>query len=132
VGEEAERHLKIVRENYVAFNNGDVDGVMRPMHPEVEVIVADENGRVDPSQHHAGAAKVRSFFDEIKHTVGLNWVEVEDMTATEDSVIATVSIHGRIRESGDEGLIPAVHRYTFERDEIIRVETFRPEWRSPG
>ena len=52
------------------------------------------------------------------------------MTATEDAVVATVSIHGRIRDSGQEGSIPAVHRYTFERDEIIRIETFRPEWRN--
>ena len=52
------------------------------------------------------------------------------MTATDDSVVVTASIHGRIRESGQEGSIRAVHRYTFEGDEIIRVETFRPEWRS--
>ena len=127
--EEAERHLKIVRENYIAFNNGDVDGVMRPMHPEVEVIVADETGQVDPGQHHSGAAEVRGFFDEIKHTVGLSWVEVMEMTATGDSVVVNAFIHGRIRESGEEGSIPAVHRYTFEGAEIIKVETFRREWR---
>ncbi|MDX6586689.1 MAG: hypothetical protein QOI31_1162 [Solirubrobacterales bacterium] len=129
MGEDAERHLKIIRENYVAFNNGDVDGVMSPMHPEVEVIVADEHGQADPSQHHSGAAEVRGFFNEIKHTVGFSWVKVEKMTATEDSVVVNAVIHGRIRESGQEGSIPVVHRYTFEGDEIIRVETFRREWR---
>ena len=130
MGEEAERRLKVIRENYVAFNNGDIDGVMRPMHPDVEVIVADDNARVDPDQHYSGTAEARRFFDEIKGSVGLNWIAVEEMTATGNVVVVTASIHGRIKETGDEGSIPVVNRFTFERDEIIRIETFRPEWRS--
>ncbi|HYH60676.1 MAG TPA: nuclear transport factor 2 family protein [Solirubrobacterales bacterium] len=130
IGEEAERRLKVVRENYVAFNNGDIDGVMRPMHPDVEMIVADENAQVDPAQHRSGTAEVRAFFDEIKGAVGLNWIAVEEMTATGNAVVVTASIHGRMKESGEEGSFPVVHRYTFERDEIIRIETFRPEWQS--
>jgi ketosteroid isomerase-like protein len=128
--ETAKRHLKIVRQNYDAFNNGDIDGVMAPMHPEVEVVVADENARADPAQHYRGSRDVRQFFEEIKQTVGFSWVEVEEITATETSIVVNACIHGLIRETGKEGSIPAVHRYTFEGDEIIRVETFRPDWRS--
>lgn len=129
LGEVANRRLKVVRENYVAFNNGDIDGVMRPMHPDVEMIVADENGRVDESQHHRGRAEVRAFFEEVQHSVSLTWVEIRELTPSEECIVALVWIHGRVDAMGAEGKIPAVHRYTFDVDEISRIETFRPDWR---
>ncbi len=121
--------LKLIRANYAAFNNGDIDGVMIPMHPEVEMIVADENGSVDPEQDFRGAIAVRSFFEAVKRDAGMSWVEVLAMHEVGSAVVSRVRIHGRVNGTGAEGFIPAVHRYTFEGDLIVRIETFRPEWR---
>ncbi len=128
MGAESDR-LKIVRANYAAFSNGDIDGIMEPMSDDVEIIAADEHGVIDPDQHFAGGPAARAFFEEIKSVVALSWVEIEKLTESDNAVVAEVSIHGRIRATEREGVIPAVHRLTFRGEEIVRIETFRPNWR---
>ena len=51
----AEKRKKVIRANYAAFNNGDIDGVLENLHPEIELLGADEDGQLNRERDLARA-----------------------------------------------------------------------------
>ena len=122
---------KVLRASYAAFNNGDIDGVLENLHPDVELCGADEQGRINPDEVWRGKEEARRFYEGIRAELGMQWIEIVDLVTDGDSIVAKVFLHGANEEMGMEGAVPAVRRHLFEDLLIKRVETYRQGWALP-
>ncbi|HYH60678.1 MAG TPA: nuclear transport factor 2 family protein [Solirubrobacterales bacterium] len=130
----AEQRKKVIRSNYAAFNNGDIDGVLENLHPEIELVGADEDGRLNESELWQGHEEARRFYDGLRNEIGLQWIEIVSLeTEGEgDTIVATVWLHGSSDDQNLEGAVPAVRRHIFDGTLIRRVETYRQGWELPS
>jgi ketosteroid isomerase-like protein len=124
-------NLKLVRLHYAAFADGDLDGVLGTLDPNVTIRVHDEHGRhtQDPIRGRDGA---RAFFQGIEAAITNPMVQVDELTADANRVLARVHLAGTMRDTGVTGAIPAVHLFTVEDGLICEIRTHRPEWREFG
>jgi len=127
-----ENRKKVIRANYAAFNNGDIDGVLENLHPEIELVGADEEGRLNESEIWRGHEEARRFYTGLRNEIGLRWVEIVTLESEGEAIVATVWLHGSNDEANMEGAVPAVRRHIFEGLLISRVETYRQGWELPG
>ena len=123
------RDVDLVRRHYAAYNRADAEAVLATLHPEVEILVRDERagGRSETYRSHEEAA---AFFAGIWQLVADNRVEILTLDATTGRVEASVRLSGRIRSTGLEGWVPAVHFFAIADRLIAKIETFRPDWRA--
>lgn len=124
----AQDNLKLVRQHYAAFANGDLDGVIDGLDPDVVITLRDEHGTA-AGEPIRGRDEARAFFEGIEATVTHSTVEIERLRADENRVLAQVSIGGTLRDTGRTGAIPAVHLFTILDGLITQIRTHRPEWR---
>lgn len=122
---------KVLRANYAAFNNGDIDGLIQNLHPEIELLGADEQGRLNPDEAWRGKEEARRFYEGIRNEVGVRWIEIVELVIEGDAIVAKVFLHGENEAMGMEGAVPAVRRHVFEGLLIKRVETYRQGWALP-
>ena len=127
----AEQRMKVIRANYAAYNNGDIDGVLQNLHSEVELVGANEDGNVRESEIWRGHEEARRFYEGVRNEMGLQWIEIAKLETDGEAIVATVWLHGTNDNSNTEGAIPAIRRHTFEGLLIKRVETFRQGWELP-
>jgi hypothetical protein len=122
---------KVIRANYAAFNNGDIDGALRNLHPEIELIGADEVGDFNEGEAWRGHDEARRFYEGIRRHMGMQWIEIEKLESQGEAIVATVWLHGSNEAERIEGAVPAVRRHIFDGLLIRRVETYRQGWRLP-
>jgi len=121
-------NLRAIRLHYAAFARGDVDELLAGLDPEVLIRVHDEHGvRTGEAIH--GRESARAFFEGIAAAVTDSAVEIEDLRANGDRVLARVHIGGTLKESGRSGAIPAVHLFLVCDGLIAEILTHRPDWR---
>lgn len=121
------RNLKLVRQHYTAFSSGDIDGIVAGLSRSVAIVVHDEHGL--PEERIRGRNEARRFFEGIRADVTNSVVDLQEVRADGDRVLATIEIGGTLRKSGMTGAIPAVHLFTFHEGLITRIHTHRPNWR---
>lgn len=131
MGDLAERRMKVIRASYAAYNNGDVDGILQNLHPDIELIGANEDGNARESEVWRGHAAARRFYEGVRGEMGLQWVEIVKLEEDGEAIVATVWLHGSNENANMEGAIPAVRRHTFEGFLIRCVETYRQGWELP-
>jgi len=122
---------KVLRANYTAFNNGDIDGVLENLHHDVELIGADEQGQLNEDEAWRGREEARRFYEGVRSEMGLQWIEIVELEFDGDAIVAKVFLHGSNEKSRMEGAVPAVRRHVFEDLVIKRVETYREGWALP-
>ena len=124
----SQANIELIRLHYAAFGNGDIEGVLGTLDPNVTIRVHDEHGRhtEDPTRGRDGA---RAFFQGIEAAIANPMVEVDELTADGNRVLARVHLAGTMRDTGVTGAIPAVHLFTIEDGLICEIRTHRPEWR---
>lgn len=119
----SEENLHLVRSGYDAWNNRDVDGVLRFLDPEI-----DWRGYTHIPE--AGTLRGR---DEVKHWLeGFldAWeeldVEVTNLIDVDDRVVAFVAFTARGRGSGAmvEGGVDA-HVWTIRDRKVVAVQMYR-------
>ena len=71
-----------------------------------------------------GRDEVRGFFERLFDEVGHNEVEIAELEVREDTVVASVYLHGTMRATGLSGAIPAVHVFTVRDDLIAENRAF--------
>jgi ketosteroid isomerase-like protein len=90
--------IQLVREIVEALNRGDVDGMLRRMHPDFEWKPLESSpvaGGV-----YRGHEQVRRYVDDWLGTFDELRLDLEDPTEVGDRVVAVVHGHGRGRASG--------------------------------
>jgi len=127
----SDRRKKVVRSNYAAFNNGDIDGVLENLHPEIELVGADEDGHVNEREVWRGHEEARRFYEGVRNEVGLRWIEIVKLELEGEAIVATVWLHGANDDANVEGAVPAVRHHTFDGLLIRRVVTYRQGWHLP-
>jgi ketosteroid isomerase-like protein len=128
IGSATRETVAAVRRHYEAFSTSDIDAIVATLHPEVEISGGDERatGAIERCQ---GRDEAREFFAGIKELVADNVVEVLTLEASQSLVVASLRLHGRFRESGRSGSVPAVHFLKVRDGLVSRIETYRPDWR---
>ncbi len=120
--------VEVVRRHYEAFNTNDLDGIVATLDPGIEIAGGDERA-AGAAERRLGLDEARDFFAGIKELVADNVVEVLTLEASQSLVVASVRLHGTLRETGRSGSVPAVHFLTVRDGLIARIETYRPNWR---
>jgi hypothetical protein len=126
-----EERKKVIRANYAAFNNGDVEGILKNLHPDIELIGADEEGNFNEGEAWRGHDEARRFYQGIRREMGMHWIEIEKLETDGGAIVATVWLHGENEAHKVEGAVPAVRRHVFDGLLIKRVETYRHGWHLP-
>lgn len=116
--------LKKVRLLHAAFNNHDVGGVVAMMHPEVELILADERGNPFDDVARSGHEAVRAYCDEMRVALGRPAIQGARLTELDGAVTADVVIRGVDRRNNVEVEFRATQFFGFE-DGLVR--TFRTQ-----
>lgn len=127
----SEMRKKVVRTNYAAFNNGDIDGVLENLHPDIELVGASEDGVPNKNESWRGHAEARRFYEGLRNEIGLKWIEIVSLETDGEAIVATVWLHGTNEAANMEGAVPAVRHTTFDGLLIKRVETYRQGWELP-
>ena len=126
--EPAHDNLELVRAHYDAFARGDLGMLLQGLDPDVVITIHDEHGRPEgePIRGRDGA---HSFFTDIGAAVSDRRVEIEQLRADEDKVLARVLLGGTLKRTGEAGAIQAVHLHTLYEGVICEIRTYRPDWR---
>lgn len=116
---------KRVRLLYAAFNNYDVGGVVAMMHPEVELVLADENGDPVEGGERRGREAVREYCEEIRVALHAPTIRAKALHDSENRVVAEVEIHGTQPGSDHDVVIPAVQFFGFDEGLVRWFRTHR-------
>ncbi len=128
-GDSAKENLRTVRLHYAAYARGDLATVVAGLDDQILITVYDEHGKSvrTPVRGREGA---RAFFEGIKTSVADLKVDIENLRADGDRVLAQVSLAGTVRKTGASGAIPAVHLFTIHEGLITEIRTHRPDWQN--
>lgn len=123
-----EQEVELVRRHYAAYDRGDIDAIVATLHPHAEIVAHDEGGSADRTWR--GRTAARGLFVEINALIADTRVEVISLEAEPGRVEASVRLHGVRRDTGETGPLPARHVFEFRDGLIVRIETYRPDWRA--
>jgi ketosteroid isomerase-like protein len=125
--EPARENLRAVRVHYAAFAAGDIDRLIEGLDDDISIRIHDEHGvKIGPPM--TGKTAARAFFERIHSSVDDASVEIEDLRADGDRVLARLTLGGTLRGGGRSGTIEAVHLFTVCDGLIAEIRTHRPRW----
>jgi ketosteroid isomerase-like protein len=116
------RNIDIVRGLLEAFNRGDMPGFLELCDPSIEWDLARR--LIDPATHY-GREGVEEFFEQQREA----WeeaprMEIEDLMAAGDQVVAYVRVHGRGKSSGVAVDARIAQVWTIRSEKAIRMEYY--------
>src|SRR5438105_10029572 len=89
--------LQIVRDSYDTFNRGDVEAALSALAPSIEWWPAADEPETEPYRGHDGYRRLVATVHEVVRDLR---VEVEELSAVGDRVVACVRFWGEGRASG--------------------------------
>ena len=117
-------NLELVREHFENTNARRFDDAMRRYDPDVELVVS-EDVAVDPGVYR-GADAVGEWFGSWFGTFAPNYrLDIVELIAVDDAVVAAVDHRGVGRRSGVEVTTRYYNAYWIRQDKIVRLELFR-------
>lgn len=119
--------LELVRRHYAAYNAHDIEAQLATLDPEIEILSFDETGNV--SEHWRGLDEARDFFVGIRAIVEGTKAEIAVIRPDGERVYARLTLSGILRRTGERGAIQAVHLHSFYNERIVKIQTYRPDWR---
>jgi uncharacterized protein len=114
--------LKMVRAGYEAFNRGDMEAALAPLHPDIEWWPAADEPITDPYRGHDG---YRSLVAGIREAVPDLQVEVEELFVAGDRVVVCLRFSGRGRDSGVPVEIRETHVARLRDGKVIELREYR-------
>jgi ketosteroid isomerase-like protein len=119
----SEENVETLRAISSAFNQGDIDGLVRYLHPEVEIHPAT-GGILDMATMYRGHDGMRQFAETAWESFDMA-VEIEEITTAPDGrILATERWQMRARDGIETGF-QLTDIYTFRDGLIIRIDGFR-------
>lgn len=114
--------LTMVRAGYEAFNRGDMEAALGTLHRDIEWWPAADEPITDPYRGHDGH---RRMVAAIREAVPDLQIEVEELFAAGDCVVACLRFWGRGRDSGVPVEIRETHLARLRDGEVIEVREYR-------
>ena len=114
--------LKMVRAGYEAFNRGDIEAALAPLHPDIEWWPAADEPITDPYRGHDG---YRRLVAGIREAVPDLQIEVEELFVAGGRVVACLRFWGRGRDSGAPVEIRETHVTRLRDGKVIEVREYR-------
>jgi ketosteroid isomerase-like protein len=113
-------NVEIVRQANALANEGDLDAALRPLHPEIEWVIA----RRHPTGHEAVAEYQRDWQEMLPEVRA----EFDRVLNAGDKVLAIGTVRGTGAGSGADVRVPIAFLFTIRDGLITRVE----EYLDPG
>jgi len=119
----SQENVELIRSGYEAFNRGDIDGVVTALAaPDCEFITAGRlPGVEDVYRGPEGFRRFVSFFWE---TFDDAQVEVHELIDAGDQLLATVTNHGRGKQSGADVHWTTWNVWTIRDGKVVRGQAF--------
>jgi len=120
-GEEkmSRENVKIIQAVYDAFSRGDLQTVFSIFDPDIEFHQSQE---VPWGGHYKGLTEVQEFLGKLRTAIESR-VEPEFVDAG-DCVVAVGHSKGKVRATGREFNVRAVHVWTLKDGKVIRWESY--------
>ena len=118
----AQEVLAMVRAGYEAFNRGDVEASLATLHPDLEWWPAGDEPITDPYRGHDG---YRKLVTGIREAVPDLQIDVEELFAAGDCVVACLRFWGQGRDSGVPVEIRETHVARLRDGKVIEVREYR-------
>jgi len=115
-------NVEIARRAYGAFDRGDFEGMIADFAPSFEYVTSGAIPGV--SGAYRGAEGLREFLRWMWDEFDSPGVEVHELTETEDQVLASVTLHGRGKQSGVEASWSVWHLWTVQDSQIVHGQAF--------
>lgn len=109
-------HEEIIRRSYAAFNRRDPEDAVRWLHPDFEVDLSGSMG-FDRGTYR-GADGLRRFFQGFWDAFDEITIQIEELYAADDAIVAYIRARGRGVGSGAPVDASGPHRWTF-RDGMV-------------
>lgn len=114
--------LEMVRAGYEAFNRGDTEAAIAPLHPDIEWWPAADEPITDPYRGHDGYLRLVA---GIREAVPDIQIEVEELFVAGERVVACLRFWGRGRDSGAPVEIRETHLARLCDGKVIEVREYR-------
>ena len=124
----SQENVILVRSAYEAFRRGDIQAIFSILDPQIEVYQSDQ---VPWGGRYRGHAEVGNFFSKLTQAIESK-VDPDHFVDADDHVVAVGYTRGRVRATGHEFEVPAVHIWTIRGGKVIRFEAYidNPKMRS--
>jgi ketosteroid isomerase-like protein len=117
----SEENVEAFKRGNAAINRGDVEGLLKEVHPEVEFHAFMEELLSGATRVYSGHAGVREFFRDFnEHFDELHW-EYPDIRDLGDRVLAIGTFRARGRGSGAEVETPLGVLIDYDKNGIATV-----------
>lgn len=113
-------NVTVVRNVYDAFRRGDIQAIFDALDPEVEFYQSDE---IPWGGQYHGHKEVGVFFQKLTSTIESK-VDPDQFVDSGDHVVAVGHTRGRVRATGKEFEVPAVHVWTLRNGKTVRFEAY--------
>jgi ketosteroid isomerase-like protein len=118
----SQENVEMVRAGYDAFNRGDIEAALAPLHPDIEWWPAEDEPITEPYRGHDG---YRRLIAEARDGVPDLQIEIEELFVVSDRVVVCVRFWGRGRDSGAPVEVRETHVARLRDGKIIEVREYR-------
>jgi ketosteroid isomerase-like protein len=117
----SQENVAVVRSAYNAFSSGNVQTIFDLLHPEIEIYQSEG---VPCGGKYKGHQEIGNFFEKLTETIESR-VEPDQFIDDEAGhVVAVGHTRGRVRATGREFDVPAVHVWTIREGKAVKVEAY--------
>ncbi len=115
-------NLQLAREGFEALRDGDVEALLRFVHPEFE-LTTPANMAAEPDTYR-GEEGVRRYFSSFYEAMERVWFEADDFIEVGDRVVIPTTLHTRGRTSGIETEQRVVQVWELRDELAFRIEVY--------
>ncbi len=117
----SEENVEILRGGYEAFRRGDIQAVPELFDPEIEIYQSE---RLPWGGSYKGPEEVGQFFAKLTETIESEVDPDQFVDDEEDHVVVFGRSRGKVRATGREFDVAAVHVWTMRDGKAVRFESY--------
>jgi uncharacterized protein len=117
----SQENVAVVRSAYNAFSGGNVQSIFDLLHPEIEIYQSEG---VPWGGRYKGHQQVGNFFKKLRETIESRIEPDQFIDDDAGHVVAVGHTRGRVRATGREFDVPAIHVWTIREGKAVKFEAY--------